>query len=182
MGKSIAKGAALRLREPTEADREQVMAYREEFLRAGSSMDGTGSLQEYADFDEWLAKLRLYKSAGTVPAGRVPGTQLLAFDENDELVGMVNIRHELNDFLLNYSGHIGYSVRPAERRKGYAAEILRQALGVARTLGIERVLVTCDSDNIASAKTIRANGGVLENETFYRPEGIYLQRYWIDNK
>lgn len=172
----------LHLREPCEADRETVMAYREEFLRAGSSMDGTSSLNEHEDFDSWLAKLRAYKSAASVPPGIVPADTLLALDENERLVGMVSIRHCLNDYLLSFGGHIGYSVRPSERRRGFAKEMLRLALLRARALGIERVMVSCDKNNPASAKTILANGGVLENEVFDASDGTVTQRYWIENK
>lgn len=172
----------LHLRSPCAADRPAVLAYREEFLQAGSSMAGTGSLNEHSDFDAWLAKLRQYGCASTAPPDIVPATALLALDENERLIGMVNIRHYLNDSLMSFGGHIGYSVRPGERRKGYAKEILHLALLKARALGIERVLVCCDKSNTASAKTILANGGVLENEAFDASCGIVVQRYWIETR
>ncbi len=93
------------------------------------------------------------------------------------MIGMIDIRHRLNESLLQYSGHIGFSVRKSERQKGYAKEMLRVALGVCKELNINRVLVTCFKENVGSAKTIISNGGILENEVV---EGDYLtQRYWI---
>ena len=90
---------------------------------------------------------------------------------------MIDIRHRLNEYLLQFGGNIGYSVRPSQRRKGYATEMLALALEECRKLGLNRALVTCDKTNIGSAKTIQKNGGVLENEVL---EGDRItQRYWI---
>ena len=172
----------IHLREPDEGDREQVMAYREEFLAIGSRMDGTSALDKYADFDAWLAQLRKLKDPATTPAGLVPATEYLALDEHEHLVGMTNLRHRLNDYLLTYGGHIGYSVRPSERQNGYATQMLRLTLEKAKERGIEKVRICCDHYNVASAKTIRANGGVLEDEQFDSSDGTLTQRYWIQNK
>ena len=171
----------LHLREPDEGDKAQVMAYREEFLANGSRMDGTSALDQYPDFDAWLAAVRKLKDPATTPAGFVPATQYLALDEQDHLVGMTNLRHYLNDYLLNYGGHIGYSVRPAERKNGYATQMLRLTLDKARERGIGKVRICCDHYNVASARTIRANGGVLEDECFDSSDGMLTQRYWIQN-
>lgn len=96
-------------------------------------------------------------------------------EEPGELVGFLNTRHRLNDFLLEEGGHIGYSVRPSSRRQGHASRALGLAVRDAGArLGIDRVLVTCDDDNLASAATIERNGGVLEDV-----RGI-KRRYWID--
>lgn len=172
----------LHLRQPEASDREQVMAYREEFLAIDSRMDGTCALNEYDDFDAWLANVRRYSSPETTPAGKVPATQYLALDENEHLVGMVNLRHCLNDYLLEFGGHIGYSVRPADRKNGYAIQMLRLALDEAKALGLDRVRIACDRYNIASAKTIQANGGVLDGERYDPQDGTLTQRYWIKNK
>lgn len=171
----------IHLREPDERDREQVMAYRKEFLAIGSRMDGTSALDQYDDFDAWLANVRNHESPETVPAGHVTGTEYLALDEHEHLVGMTNLRHYLNDYLLTYGGHIGYSVRPAERKNGYATQMLRLTLGKAKERGIEKVRICCDHYNIASAKAIRANGGVLEDEAYDSLDGTLTQRYWIEN-
>lgn len=171
----------IHLRQPEAFDREQVMAYRKEFLAIDSRMDGTCALNEYDDFDAWLANVRRYSSPETTPAGKVPSTQYLALDENEHLVGMVNLRHCLNDYLLEFSGHIGYSVRPADRKNGYAIQMLKLALDEAKALGIDRVRIACDRYNIASAKTIQANGGVLDGERYDPQDSTLTQRYWIKN-
>lgn len=172
----------IHLRQPEAFDREQVMAYRKEFLAIDSRMDGTCALNEYDDFDAWLANVRRYSSPETTPAGKVPATQYLALDENEHLVGMVNLRHCLNDYLLEFGGHIGYSVRPADRKNGYAIQMLKLALDEAKALGLDRVRIACDRYNIASAKTIQANGGVLDGERYDPQDGTLTQRYWIENK
>jgi predicted acetyltransferase len=111
-----------------------------------------------------------------LPKGRVPATFFIA-EVDGELVGRASIRHELNTFLLNYGGHIGYGVRPQFRRRGYATEILRQSLEYIRGLGVDDVLVTCHDENVGSAVVIESCGGKLENIVEF--EGKPLRRYWI---
>ncbi len=130
---------------------------------------------DYHDFSRYLEQLEVK----TATADRVPDSVFFLLDEEkNRLLGAVNIRHELNAYLLQEGGHIGAGIRPAERRKGYATEIIRLALIECKKLGIDRVLVTCDKDNIGSAKSIINNGGVLENE-FVSSDGEIVQRYWI---
>ena len=130
---------------------------------------------DWHDFDAYLADL----DHETAADGWVPDSVFFLLDEDrDRLIGAVNIRHYLNDDLLFTGGHIGDGVRPTERRKGYATEMVRLALTECKKLGIDKVLMTCDKDNVASAKTIVRNGGVLENEVVNN-EGKTEQRYWI---
>lgn len=99
------------------------------------------------------------------------------------MVGICNIRHDLNqEFLQNIAGHIGYSIKPSERRKGYAREQLRLALLEAQKLGLSQVLVTAADWNIGSQKTILANGGVYENTYYDKANNENMKRYWIDNQ
>jgi predicted acetyltransferase len=112
-----------------------------------------------------------------LPTDRVPATFLVAF-EGEELVGRVSIRHVLNEFLAHVGGHIGYAVRPRHRGRGHATEILRQALIVARSLGIDDVLVTCDEPNAASVAVIERARGVLE-DVRVDSDGVPKRRYWI---
>ena len=127
------------------------------------------------DFDCYLEHLEI--KAPT--KNRVPGSVFFLYDdERDRFIGAVNIRHYLNDELLQSGGHIGDGIRPSERGKGYGTKMVGLALEECKKLGIKRVLMTCDKDNIASAKTIIKNGGVLENE-FINEDGVLEQRYWI---
>ena len=124
-----------------------------------------------------MAFLHLPNGAGSPGTLCLRAHVLFLTDETGKILGAVNIRHELNSELLKSGGHIGYGIRPFERRKGYAVRMLALALPIAEQLGITRALVTCDKANIASAKTILHNGGVLENELAL--DGKIVQRYWI---
>lgn len=133
---------------------------------------------DYHDFDYYLANLEVASSCdGLVP----DSTFFLLDDERNILLGAVNIRHYLNEYLLQHGGHIGDGIRPSERKKGYATKMIGLALEECRKLGIEKVLMVCDKDNIGSAKSIINNGGVLENE-ITDEDGTIEQRYWIDLK
>lgn len=167
----------LRLILPTSEYKNQIMEYREEFLRNCDVLHGTGGLEKAESFEAWYEKWKQMGDEKTVPEGLVPSTTFLAIDEDNQLVGMIDLRHRLNDVLLRHSGHIGYSVRKSRRRKGYATEMLRLALAEAGKLGIHKVLVTCDKENTGSARTIQKNGGILENE-MADGEKVF-QRYWI---
>ncbi|NBI08334.1 GNAT family N-acetyltransferase [Senegalia massiliensis] len=168
----------LKLVLPTPEYKEKLMDYKREFIKNGDSMDGTAGLRNAETFEEWYSVFRDNLKEETVRDGLVPSTTYMAISTNDDyLIGMIDIRHRLNDFLLNFGGHIGYSVRRSERQQGYATEMLKLALIKCLELDIKKVLIACDKDNIASAKTIINNGGILENEM---PEGNSItQRYWI---
>ena len=130
---------------------------------------------DYRDFAYYLEHLDYI-----VPDGKhVPGTTLFLLDvDRNRLIGAVNIRHYLNENLLKTGGHIGDGIRPSERRKGYGTEIIRLALIECQKLGIDKVLITCDKDNIGSKKAIIKNGGVLENEVV-EDDGNVVERYWV---
>jgi predicted acetyltransferase len=131
---------------------------------------------DYHDFDRYLEELEQKTEAD----GRVPDSVFFLLDaDRDRLLGAVNIRHYLNEALLRDGGHIGDGIRPSERRRGYATEMIRLALIECKKLGIKRVLMVCDKDNIGSAKSIVRNGGVLENE-ITDEDGTVEQRYWIE--
>ena len=157
-----------------------IRSYREEFLKNGDSMDGTASLRRDEDPVVWLKNVELYADKETVPSNFVCATQFIYVREADHrIVGMIQIRHELNEYLSQYGGHIGYSVRPSERRKGYAKQMLQKCLPYCKSLGMDRVLVSCIDTNIASRKTILANGGVYESTVYEPNEQINLEKYWI---
>lgn len=143
--------------------------------------DGFEFLLDEHDGEPWanyVLRRNLHAHGIGLPEGFVPETFLLAFAEG-ELVGRVSIRHTLNDFLVQVGGHIGYCVRPGFRRCGYATEILRQALVALRALGVDEALVTCDDDNLASARTIERCGGVLDDLVESPTGGPVKRRYWI---
>lgn len=108
----------------------------------------------------------------------LPCTNYFLVDDTDRVVGMIDIRHDLNEYLHQVGGHVGYGIHPSERRKGYATWMLAEALKLTDTLGINSVLITCNEENIGSAKTIQNNGGV-EDESFTEDDGTVVRRFWI---
>ena len=129
---------------------------------------------DYHDFDRYLNELE----RKTPTENRVPDSVFFLLDtDRNRLLGAVNIRHYLNDSLLLSGGHIGDGIRPSERRKGYATEMLRLNILNAKSLGIRRMLVTCNAGNAASEKVIIANGGVFEKTVHV--DGAEIKRYWI---
>ncbi len=167
----------LRLRPPAAADEGPAeLAHRE------LAAEGFAFLLDRevgAEWAQYLYRQRQLHRGLEVAVDRVPATFLLA-SVGTSLVGRVSIRHELNAFLRGFGGHIGFGVRPSHRRRGWATEILRQSLVIARAEGVDRVLLTCDDDNVASAATIRRCGGVLE-DVVAGPDGQPVRRYWIDD-
>ena len=171
------------LERPSAKYAAQIEEYRKEFLEAGDPMAGAGALRRTEDPYEYIEICKNYEDPSKVPQDRVLATQFLFIRKNDDkLVGMIQVRHRFNDYLEKYAGHIGYSVRPCERRKGYAKKMLAEALLFCKEIGIEKALVTCDEDNIGSEKTILANGGVLESIIYEPDEKVNIKRYWIDIK
>ncbi len=169
----------LKLVFPTIEYKKQIEEYLQEFFDNGEyEIAGDGGLDRIKNFDEWLRKVQNDLSEDNIEDNRVPATLYLTVRKSDnKVVGNLQIRHKLNEKLLNYGGHIGDSIRPSERRKGYATEQIRLALEECKKLGIHNVLMDCDKNNIASAKSIINNGGVLENEVYI--ENQLVQRYWI---
>lgn len=154
-----------------------------EFLLAFNEVEEYCSSQQKMDSDritwaQYVENCRKMRLGIDLPKGRVPATFFIA-EVDGELVGRASIRHELNTFLLNYGGHIGYGVRPTFRRRGYATEILRQSLIYIRGIGVNDVLMTCFDENVGSATVIESCGGELENVVEF--EGKPLRRYWIQN-
>lgn len=162
------------LRRPRLADKEAVVDMIEEFEQTQSAHDGGFWDAEDFSYENWL-ETNLNKEMGiNLPENRVPSIQFVLFDESGHALGFLNLRLRLNEGLLNYAGHIGYSIRPSERGKGYAKESLRQGLQIAKEKNIHRALVTCSTENPASRAVILANGGVYEDVR----NGT--ERYWIE--
>ena len=171
----------IKLVEPALEYEGQVMAYRKAFLESGDSFDGCAGLEETEDYRDWLDfEARLSRKYG---ADYVPSTVRLAVRKGDnKVVGIIDLRRRLTPFLERYGGNIGYSVLPGERGKGYAGEMLGLMLEHCRERGFQKVLVTCDRENLPSARTIVSHGGVLENEVEDKAglgKSGWIRRYWI---
>lgn len=165
----------LQFRKPTARDCAEITAFKAEFGPEG--MDGTGALCT-ATAEEWLDYNRRMEDRSNPEI--VPCLQYALFDD-DRLLGLIQIRLALRGYLVQFGGHIGYCVRPTERRKGYAKAMLRLALDICRSEGLERVLVTCLDTNLASARTIESCGGTLESIVFdHLNYQASMRRYWID--
>ncbi|MDR7856775.1 GNAT family N-acetyltransferase [Tissierella sp.] len=166
---------------PSKEYEKEAFEYIQEFLDYNSEINGTGGLDRYDNYDDWLLKIERDIDFNNIPEGRVPAnTYFLVRISDNKIIGMINIRHKLNEFLLNEGGHIGYSVRPTERKKGYATLMLKLALQRCRELNLDKVLITCDKVNVPSAKVIHRNNGILENELYSETFSEIIQRYWIE--
>ena len=164
----------MELRRPTLADKEAILNMMEEFEQTQSAHDGGFWDIENFVYEEWLEENLQAEAGLNIPENWVPAIQLVSFDEAGQALGFLNLRLRLNDYLLEKGGHIGYSIRPSERGKGYAKKSLRQGLQIAKEKNIKRALLTCSTENPASRAVILANGGVYEDVR----NGT--ERYWID--
>lgn len=175
----------IQLIEPDREYADDIWQFRQEIFETDADCEGKfagcSSLDKSKSAEEWMKRCRLRKSAETCKeAGTsVPSDSYLAVRKRDNrIVGIIDLRHHINHPVLGtWGGHCGYSVRPSERRKGYAKEMLRLNMENARKLGIEKLLLTCDVGNLASEKTIVANGGVFEK--IIEVDGCQIKRYWI---
>lgn len=152
---------------PTKEYENQAIEYIEEFQKYKSEIHGSGGLERYLkDYDAWLVKLEAdgnrALSEETVPAE----TYFLVREQDNKIVGMANIRLALNERFRKFGGHIGYSIRPTERRKGYNKINLYLSLLECQKHGIKEALLDCGKDNLGSRKTIEALGGIMTREYF----------------
>ena len=162
---------------PTMEYKQAAWDYRQEHMDYGEGwIHGSSGLMKANNYESWLDKIILNKTEA--PPDCVTGSVYFAIVVG-RIVGTIAVRHYLNDSLLKSGGHIGYGIRPSERRKGYGTKMLALALEKCREFGIEKALVTCDKVNIASAKTAIRNGGSMEND-FVDDDGNIVQRYWIE--
>ncbi len=168
----------LKLIKPSAEYKKQISDMLDEWYSTGEKIIPYSIRRlDYHDFEYYCDNLEIKDTSG----GLVPDSTFFCFDtDRNVVVGAVNIRHFLNESLLLNGGHIGDGVVPSERRKGIATAMIGLALKECKKLGIEKVLMVCDKDNIGSAKSIINNGGVLENEVVV--DGVTEQRYWIDVK
>ncbi|MBP5654896.1 MAG: GNAT family N-acetyltransferase [Clostridiales bacterium] len=175
----------LLLIEPTEEYKDEIWAFRTEVLEydaeCGDKFAGCYGMSKCGSAEEWIDICRKLADPGTCNevGAEVPSHQyLLVRQEDGRVVGIFDLREHIDHPILSvWGGYCGYTVRPSERGKGYAKIMMRLGVGKARNLGIDRLLVTCDTTNIASEKAILAGGGVLEN--VIEVDGCPIKRYWI---
>ena len=158
---------------------DEIIKYKEESLAESPIINGSAGLDRFSSIEIWFEELKKRSSEDTVPKGLVPSSTYLGLREKDNyIVGMIDIRHYLNEYLTEAGGHIGYGVRKTERNKGYAKQMLKLALEKCKELKIKRVLITCDEDNIASEKVILSANAKLED--IRNVDGENKKRFWIE--
>lgn len=171
-----ASQAVAKLYTPTMDMESAYQSFAREWAAAGEEIVPYSARLLGRSYADWLAADKAIQTVA--PKDFVTAHTYFFLAEDGPILGALNLRHSLSDYLRQFGGHIGYGVRPSRRREGHASAMLAQALPLAKALGLNRVLITCDADNIASALTIQGNGGVLENEVL-NPGGTITQRYWI---
>ena len=160
----------IQLIRPTAECKEQALAFRQEFFENGETViNGSELLDRAEDYDAWLESVTRNTSAETVSPDWVVTDTFFAVDESGCIVGIIDLRHTLNDFLADF-GNSGYSVRPSARRRGYATEMLRLLLEVARNAGMTALHLSVERSNTPSVKTIVKNGGVYERSFTFESE------------
>ena len=164
--------------EPCIELKNEIQEFKENFIHNNEVIHGGFNLAEFT-IEEWIQFINNIKDIDTGTSGYVSAHTFFALVDG-KIVGIVNARHNLNDYLLNYDGHIGYSVRKNERNKGYEKSMLKYACSFLFSLGLDKILVTCDHENIASKKTIESCGGILEN--IVKKHNSFTLCYWIYKK
>ena len=168
----------IRLIRPTLELKEKALAYRQEHFDNGEFIiNGSELLDKTESYEEWLASVKANESPDTVSPTWVVTDTFFAVDKEDEIVGIIDLRHTLNDFLKDF-GNSGYSVRPSQRQKGYATEMLRKVMDVARKAGMKELHLSVEKENLPSVKTIVKNGGVYERS--FEFEGEQADIYKIE--
>ncbi|PKM48440.1 MAG: hypothetical protein CVV01_03490, partial [Firmicutes bacterium HGW-Firmicutes-6] len=167
---------------PSEKHQQQAEAFKQEFFDHGETIINGSALLDQMNYRDWLENTQRNGDPQTVRPDWVVAETFLAIREADnQIVGIIDFRHSLNEFLGDYGGHIGYAVRPGERKKGYATAMLRQSLSYAKEMGLEAVMLGCYSDNGASRNIIEKCGGILTCEKLYL-DGNPMVIYWIKTK
>jgi len=170
----------LKLIEPTISLKQEFLTMVEEHLKFDANPEAWDFKEAGGDFEAYIKKLTDYSKGENLPEGLVPASNYWLVGKNNLVIGSSGLRHRLTPNLRRYGGHIGYYIRPSQRQKGHGMRILSLALEKAKELGLKRVLVTCDDDNIASAKIIEVNGGVLGDKIMNEGHKAPTRRYWID--
>ena len=170
---------------PSMERKNEIIEYLDEFVKYGSDINGTGSLDKIYDgytFEEALNRcLNMENKEYAKKVGRCQGKTFLLIRENDnKIVGTINVRWNLNEQMLQFGGHIGYGIRPTERRKGYNKINLYLGMIEAKKVGLEDVMLDCDVNNLGSDRTLKALGGRLERTEIDPSDGILTNVYWFN--
>ena len=172
---------SIRLVEPSIEYEQAILAYKCECTTIDRlpTVNGSGGLELFDDINGWLGALKLNQNVLTVANNQVPSTTFLAVNCENVLIGMINIRHTVDEFVLTYGGQIGYSIRPSQRNRGFGTQMLHLGIEELKRISQEkRMIITVRKNNLPSRKIILANGGVLEDEVEF--EGQIRERYWIN--
>ena len=169
--------ALLELIVPGKASDEEIWAFREDYISAGEGADTLGSLALCDSVGEWRDRIAPFLDAATTPAGKVPTRYYLYRRADGKIVGLAQVRYLLNDYYARFAGHVGYTICPSERRKGYACSLLHRSIQLCRDSGIGDVLVCCSPDNEGSKRTILHCGGVLDAAETDPKYNLPINRY-----
>lgn len=157
--------------------KDEIYKIKNEYDNKNEDYNGAFFIKDIDNYEELIEKLDNYSQGKMDNPNYVPYTCYVATTDDGKIIGLGSLRHELNDYLKKFGGHIGYSVIPSERKKGYGTKILSLLLTEAKKKKIKEVLVTCNIDNIGSSKVIENNNGKLENKIEH--DNITTCRYWI---
>ncbi|EDZ57747.1 GNAT family N-acetyltransferase [Bacillus cereus group sp. MYBK77-1] len=164
---------------PTTDLQDEYLDFYNEWKDSGETMIPWVISKDPSNFPAMVQELLDAHNGVNLPQSWVPDSTYWLVTDNNRIVGAVNIRHSLTEHLFNAGGHIGYGIRPSERRKGYATKLLELSLEKTKKLNITRALVVCDEVNTASEKTILHNGGVRDDD-FIEEDGNVVRRFWIE--
>lgn len=165
-----------------EASAEHKVAFLElarDFVQAADGREGRYA-RALDDFEGYLDGIKRGRDGRQLDPGRVPGTEFWLVDGSGNVIGTSRLRFELVPSLEKEGGHVGYDIRPSQRGKGYGTQILALTLEKARERGLQRVRLTCDADNVASARIIEKNGGILSGQAISDDSGKWVKQYWIE--
>ena len=161
---------------PTAEHESDILDYIKEHDNFREPCLGFASFNNYG---AWLEQQIRRRENLNLEPNEFPSTLYLAFNEFNQLIGLTNFKTALPEELLRHIGHIGYAIRPTQRGKGYATELLRESFPLAKSMGLNKVLITCNESNAASAKVIEKNNGVFENNLYVENDKITVKRFWI---
>lgn len=162
---------------PDISYKNEIESFKKEMLEAEEVMPGTLGLRGM-EIEEWLEHLKTLEEE---KEKEISEEFLYVRESDQKIVGMIRFSHSLNSLVLKeYAGHIGYSIRPSERRKGYATRMLSQVLNICRREGVYEIMISCNSSNYGSRKVILKNGGVYEKTIYLEKEKSDVEIYWID--